>query len=36
MIETLVMAAKMVVINLLRFVRLNSLAAKLDQRWAGR
>jgi hypothetical protein len=34
MIETIVMAIKMATINFLRFVGLNSLAGKLDQRWA--
>jgi hypothetical protein len=36
MIETLVMAGKMTVINVLRFFRLNSLADRLDQHWAGK
>jgi len=36
MIATLIMAAKIATINFLRFVRLTALAAKLDQRWAGR
>jgi hypothetical protein len=36
MIKTLIMAAKMTIINILRAVGLGSLAAKLDQRWAAR
>jgi len=34
MIKTIVMAVKILTIRFLRFVRLNSLAAKLDQHWA--
>jgi len=36
MIKTLVMAAKIATINILRAVGLSSLATKLDQRWAAR